>query len=649
MTLNWQRPQGSRTILVTLGILAFGAFFFLAWETKPWEIDISGTLATGRIPSVHELKDYYCWWGMLGTFLILLVLILTCDFWLRPDPAPPARPWRFSERRGAFFWGILLLVVLLALAPRLPRLDHSSWGDEEWSLRLNVLGEHKVTREGNLDFQEKTWQDVLWGNPRSNNHFLFSILQRTSLDVWRKFTGAGANEFSETILRIPALAAGLLSIALAALLLARWGFPVAGLGAAFLLASHPFHIRYSTEGRGYSLVFLLFLLFLWLAHDAMKCGRWRNWVLFGIVQFLLLYAWMGTAYFLGAANFGMAVALVMGTRWIQLARMAVANSLTVILSLLLLLPGAMQVKIKLETTTALQRPMGLAWLQEQWGHLSLGKMWRFDGDPNELMRSVQSVAAEQPWVWPLTLFVIPCLALAGLLRLSWRHPMAGYFLVAPFLAMLGMFLHMKMEGNYLLPAYGSFLLIPLILMVALGGEALGRGCGTLLSIPTHADPRQRLQLEHRGGAVALLVLGILFAGATLSKTAALIQYPMEPLREVAAFTRTQEGTAAPGESRVVTASLWRRHMLYDPAVLHRFEEPAELLAVAEACRRDGKTLYVIAGHPGYMTGIRPDFHELLSQGNGFEVAREFSGLKAEYSYVIYRSTDEAPGFPDSDR
>ncbi len=52
-------------------------------------------------------------------------------------------------------------------------------------------------------------------------------------------------------MRVPTLLVGMLSVAAVAWLLLECGFPLAGAIAAFLLALHPWHLRYATEARGY--------------------------------------------------------------------------------------------------------------------------------------------------------------------------------------------------------------------------------------------------------------------------------------------------------------------------------------------------------------------------------------------------------------
>ncbi|MEZ5433727.1 MAG: hypothetical protein R3F31_21690 [Verrucomicrobiales bacterium] len=49
------------------------------------------------------------------------------------------------------------------------------------------------------------------------------------------------------------------------------------------------HLRYSSEARGYSLMLCFLLATLWFSGLALKTGRWRWWLLFGLAEFLTMF------------------------------------------------------------------------------------------------------------------------------------------------------------------------------------------------------------------------------------------------------------------------------------------------------------------------------------------------------------------------
>ena len=91
--------------------------------------------------------------------------------------------------------------------------------------------------------------------------------------------------------RVPALVFGLLAVAAFAWLLKEFGMPDAGVVAAFLLAIHPWSIRYASEARGYSFVIFLVPVLFVFWRRAMVTGTWRWWSAFAasrVFAFLLL-------------------------------------------------------------------------------------------------------------------------------------------------------------------------------------------------------------------------------------------------------------------------------------------------------------------------------------------------------------------------
>ena len=84
-----------------------------------------------------------------------------------------------------------------------------------------------------------------------------AVAQKLTHGVWKSSTKAPDGTINEFVLRLPGFVASLASVALLGFLMRLWGFPWTGVGAAFLLAMHPWHVRYGIEARGYTFVVLL--------------------------------------------------------------------------------------------------------------------------------------------------------------------------------------------------------------------------------------------------------------------------------------------------------------------------------------------------------------------------------------------------------
>ncbi len=106
-----------------------------------------------------------------------------------------------------------------------------------------------------------------------NNHILHSILVVFS-------TGLLGND--PWALRLPAALAGLALIPAMYALGKRLYSPQTGLLAAALAAWLPVLVRYSTEARGYTLLALLTLLAILLAHELVSSNRLLHWALLSV-------------------------------------------------------------------------------------------------------------------------------------------------------------------------------------------------------------------------------------------------------------------------------------------------------------------------------------------------------------------------------
>src|SRR5262249_42359545 len=142
-----------------------------------------------------------------------------------------------------------------------------------------------------------SWANTLFYYRKPTNHVLYSILARTSLAGWRALHGAAPSEWNEFALRLPSFASAVLAVVLLGLLVHDLGFPRAAPAAAFLLAIHPWHIRFGADGRGYSLMVLLAIVAAFCLLHGLRSGRWRWWLGYGAAQLGLLWVHPLALYF----------------------------------------------------------------------------------------------------------------------------------------------------------------------------------------------------------------------------------------------------------------------------------------------------------------------------------------------------------------
>ncbi|MBW2394826.1 MAG: hypothetical protein JRG95_11190 [Deltaproteobacteria bacterium] len=242
---------------------------------------------------------------------MLLVLIASFRHWARPgrstcDPAlvSPATRWH-----PMFLVGTILAMLALAISAA-PRLDDSLWTDEKYMLVHSINGAYQVNDANEVEFEPVSWGNTLFFYQKPNNHVPYSILARLSWEGWRAFVQPEDLRAVETVVRMPALIFGVAGIATLAGLLARLGFPVAGILAAWILALHPWYLRYASEVRGYSLMLALLPLLIIFALRVLERTSWPRFVAYGACQTLLLWTYPGAIFVLIVIN-----GIVLGRFW----------------------------------------------------------------------------------------------------------------------------------------------------------------------------------------------------------------------------------------------------------------------------------------------------------------------------------------------
>jgi len=175
--------------------------------------------------------------------------------------------------RTRWFTILLLLAIALGLALRAQDLGRESlWADEVnqfWGLD-KPFGSFLADRWTLLD---PPLNDVIaWG--------------------WNAVVRAWAptHATDEAVIRTPVVVFGVAAIAAAALV-ARAAFgPVAGVVAAFVLATNPYHVRYSQEARMHALVPLLAMVAMLFLVRTLARGRSRDALWFGVLSAVAVYA-----------------------------------------------------------------------------------------------------------------------------------------------------------------------------------------------------------------------------------------------------------------------------------------------------------------------------------------------------------------------
>lgn len=578
-------------------------------------------LATGRTPRLPDVIEVSLWIATSLNLALCTLLTASRRLWIGPrDSRPEPRPAPFTLS----LWIGLAIAVALGAALRAPRLGLSLYSDEEYSLRTYISGRwvtpdsehHTPTR-----FQAVPWNATLWGNREGNNHVLASVSSRLSLELWRRFTGHGPDAFSEIALRLPAFLAGCLGIAMLALALTSLGMPRAGVVAAFLAAIHPWHLRYSTEARGYGFVLFFAPLLVALACGILRDGRWRWWLGFALAEVGLLASFPGAMDLAFALSFALLVGTVFGGIGNLpfrdgLARFIVAHLLAAMLFLQLMAPSIPQIYAFLHDER-MRGWINWEWIRGVWTHLAIGINWLAVPPESKLILTLPHNT------WPgsqvavaLAAGIIPILALAGFIRMMLQGRTQA--LVALALAGCAPFAvaHHAIAGTNVLVWYMIFALPGLIILVAAG-----------IAPPSNRRERTRFSREEPShspaNALAVLFLSLFLIG-THRQTWILMTHSKEDLKGVASLVHGDPGEGAIG------IVFWTNAPVYDPD-LHVVWSAPDLWQWMERASTEGRPLRIGYAHR-IMAAQSDETRALLALAEDpryFEPEKELPGLEED--------------------
>ena len=617
-------PQGA------LALIALGCFCYSFSGVKPWHTRAFEAFSEDSAVPLRDFTRAGLWIGLTLSGILSLTLLALSRWWAGPEAAPVRR---FSLAGGGvrrrWFFGALAALLVFAGVQRWPAMGNSFWGDEGWAFCDYVHGKWRPVDkaaglQGKIRFKRVTWEQTFFGDQSANNHWLATVLQRLSLEAWRKAGGREAYEFREEIVRLPPLLAGLGSLAALALFLRRVGAPRAGLIAAAFLALHPWHVRFSVEARGYSLMLLFLILSLWALVNALERGRKRDWVIFGLAQFLTLYSWKGALYPLAFVNLVVGARLIFGpappgcARTVAVSRWVMANLLGAMLFFPLACPSQLEVSRAIEQVRHRAKPMDAVWAENAVSETLVGMPWREWEKENPREISLGRLASQTP-LWTGAAVALLALYPIGARRLWGRDRMLAALCVAILVSGPVAALHFKYALRVeLLPWY---LLFNLPVLAVLFTSALSpgrRSRGMLWQTPCLAG-----------------LAG--FAVFARPMTRDLQSHPREDLKGAAALTRgAHEKTGHREASRIRTVWMWRHTFAYEPRGELHVRTAAHLREQMEAARAARGECYVIVGNRGFCNATSPDLMELVKNPTVFDHMTTLWGVERLNTLDIYR-------------
>ncbi len=623
------------TVRGSLYLLSSLAFLSLCFAAKPWETKVFQEELLRREISLRDYITAGVWLGTLCAAVMGLLLAFTSRWWNTRTPAPlRAASGEKGAKPPGWFLLALAVIVIFAGAQRWPAMKLSFWGDEGWAFCDFVHGKWKpVTDEGSpqddLRFDKVKWRQTVFGDRSGNNHWLASILQRATLDAWQKLTGREAWAFDERIVRLVPLTAGLASLAALAFFGRRLGGSVMGLTAAALMALHPLHVRFSVEARGYSLMLLFIILALWMLLNALEFGRKRDWALFGVAQFLVLYSWKGAIYPLAFLNLVLGLRLLFGPRPLRgfratvLSRWFAANLLGAILFFPLTVSSNLQIAKSIDEVRRRAKPMNEQWARDAVSETVLGAPWHEQDKRNPREVSLERLR-RQNGLYGAGAVVVGAALLLAMAKL-WRRDrlfasLGGAILVSGLVATL----HFKYVLRVELLTWYLLFNVPIIAMLL------------ALAVPSAAGrfPDGRAFLRSAGAALAVVALFALFT-APMRKD--IQTHPREDHQRAWELTRGRhEARGYAGPSVIHTGWLWRHTHAYDPRGDTYVRTGEALRAKMAAARASGGEFYMVAGMRDLCEMICGDVMKALRDPSQFDPVETLWGVESLNTLEIYR-------------
>lgn len=616
----WARRPAAAQWRMVIALAATAMACLLLFLPKPWDI----SAALGEKIRTHDYVLIYFWWAAAINLAVLLGLAALCPWWTKPLEKIENPKSKIENPK----WFLPLVALAMATTAffGLQRIGDSFWDDEELNVRQSIWGRFfRDKKTDEVRFKKLPWEETFFFYRDPNNHVLHSVLARASGEVWAAVVRPRGLPFAEWPIRVPAFLFGILSVGAMAWLLKECSMPGAGVIAAFLAALHPWHIRYATEARGYSMVLCLIPLILILWHRAVTGGQWKWWAAFAAAQFAAIYAYPGVLFVLLTINALTLPVLAFARQSArpfaaQSGRWFVVNALAAMAVIFLMLPLVPQAKIYFESDYARATALGWPWIRNALCYFWGGAPWTKSGAPDQGYPEFLALFLQNPALFRLAAVLAAGFVILGLVRfLKGGGVMAALALtlaVPPFLTY-----GMSQARQILL--YESYIIYALPGAVIFAAGGLAWTASVLLRWPMGRI------LAPAFAAVLLLAYAWLTAGTR----SWLIDHPLQPMRD---SVLTSRGTLDPwskSQEKILTASFCIPPYLYD-AHMVRPDSADDFIGLLRQADRENKTLVLNVGMPWAAKAYSPRMWALFNDPALFEHHTRLQGFEPSLDRIL---------------
>ncbi|MBL9143934.1 MAG: glycosyltransferase family 39 protein [Verrucomicrobiaceae bacterium] len=617
-----ERHQAMRWMMA-LGSLAMVLLVVVLATRGSWPGAMESAIKAGKKVPLDRLVKTWAWRGLAVDCVILFGLAATAGWWsgsVRTSTvAAPAR-------RG--FWLVASGILVLAAGLRTPRLGLSFYNDEAHNFVRMTSGAFKDDPSGkdSNKWRPATWTETLWQNSAGNNSQPHSLLSRLCFQAWKSIASAADGEVREWPVRIPSLIAGLTCLAILGATMRSVGGEIVGWLTMLAGAVHGWHVRFSTEARGYSLMAMGIALMMWFSRRAVAHGRWRDWMGYGLSNFLALWAFPGCLYWVLAMN-GVLVVQLGWSAWRNksgvepFVRLVVVGVLAVVLAVGLMLPLIPQLLEAVKNVPGLRGEMRADWWQDVGGYAVFGARWQDADATSPISVAMVRILASSPWAW-LGVLASVLILVAGSLKLWSRDDMSRWFIIAAVGSLILGWADMARQSRYLNHWY-LFYTLPALLC------AFGQGVVVL------AD---RLATKGLGRAVVACVLLIAGLGVTTSIAWGYRHRSKGDERSGVVQVRGAiypHYEANPDALQPLLAAIWSNAPIYDPLAVP-IKVAADFDALKAKAQTEKRPLFVIMGHRESAIGSFPTIVPQL-ESPAFEEVAVYRGLdEAQYTQRLFK-------------
>jgi hypothetical protein len=589
--------------LALLGVALLGFVFWAAkqgWPLARAIEDAEPEFKTDRFTVAYAKWGTY--YASLGNGILFLILAATWRWWGRPLADRPAR---VLPPIGKWGWAFLLISLVVGGWLRWERAGLSLYNDEAHTFKRYVAGDF---RPSDQKWRQVPWLKTFFFNKVGNNSSPCSVLSRVSYETWAKATKAAPGAVSERAIRFPSIVASLLGCVLLWATARRlWG-NYAAAAVAILSAVHFWMVRYGNEGRGYGLTLLgLGLIFYGLCR-AWETPRWRWWLVFAVGQWLCLYSFSGSIYFILVLNLGLLGKLAWRV-WKHnepketLLRPIVALTAAAMLTLQLMLPTLPQLVAAINALDSLKGPMGWPWFKDVVSGLSSGLSFEDVGGGHEYAYVLSQFTGR--WVLAVSLTV---LLVTGFWRVLRGEFLAKLICLAGLISIPLSWVMMGARELYLLPWY-VICALPGILLLLAGNFAIGKGKARYLS----------------------LVAGIALVVSWLGVNHLLAGRPKESVRETYEFVR-----GAPDGANRLFGSYKSDVDAYDKKHFP-WDSVAEFETLLEKARREHAELWIAYTREPALKTQFPAILARLQDPAEFQLVKTFPPMdEAQFTHYVLK-------------